>query len=62
MNEKIKALASAIEEKEEKFMDAKKLQLSDLARMYLHELDGLKEAFRIITDESYMTYWLRINA
>ena len=62
MNDRIKALASAIDEKEEKFMECKKARVDYLAKIYLHELDGLKQAFQIVTGESYTTYWLRINA
>ena len=60
MNEKIKALATAISIKEARFMEAKKSKLSTLANIYLHELDGLKEAFQIVAGETYTDYFIRL--
>lgn len=56
MKDKQKLLASAIEAKEARFMEAKKCNLKYLASMYLHEVDGLKEAFQVVFGISYIDY------
>ena len=56
MKDKQKLLASAIEAKEARFMEAKKYELKYLASIYLHEVDGLKEAFKIVFGISYIDY------
>ena len=61
MKEGIKALAAAIEEKEAQFMACKDMDTDTLRRKYLHELDGLREAFRIITGETYIDWFIRQN-
>jgi hypothetical protein len=56
MKDKQKLLASAIEAKQARFMEAKQCELKYLASIYLHEVDGLKEAFQIVFGISFIDY------
>ena len=61
MEDKIKALADAIETSEKKFTECRELMSGNealLTTIYLHELEGMKKAFQIITGKSYFDYWM----
>lgn len=59
MNKKIRALAAAITEKEDYFMLAHRAGNKMLSTIYLHELEGLKQAFEIVAGETYNDYFIR---
>ena len=58
-NAAIPKLAAAIEAKEDEFMVAHRVGNKLLKTFYLHEAEGLKEAFEIVAGESYVDYLLR---
>lgn len=59
-SEAIKNCAEAIEAKERQFVECRKIMKEhELTYQYLHELEGMKAAFQIITGESYIDYFIR---
>ena len=59
-SEAVNALAQAIDTKERQFIECRKIMKEhELTYRYLHELDGMKAAFQIITGESYIDYFIR---
>lgn len=58
-NPVIEKLADAIREKEDYFLLAKRARNELLTKIYLHESNGLKEAFEIVAGETYIDWFIR---